>query len=65
MQIHLLIILPLLKFEMSQVLLFLMTAYGSAALGQLFFFHVVLIQKVIVMVALQRSSRKSFVFCEV
>jgi hypothetical protein len=42
-----------------------MTAYGSAALGQLFFFHVVLIQKVIVMVALQRSSRKSFVFGEV
>ncbi|XP_059659282.1 protein S-acyltransferase 18 [Cornus florida] len=27
------------------VLLFLMTAYGSAALGQLFFFHVVLIRK--------------------
>lgn len=33
-----------------------MTAYGSAALGQLFFFHVVLIRKVIFMVALQISS---------
>lgn len=37
---------------MPQVLLFLMTAYGTAALGQLFFFHVVLIRKVIVMVAI-------------
>lgn len=27
-------------------MLVLMTAYGSAALGQLFFFHIVLIQKV-------------------
>ncbi|GKB18925.1 hypothetical protein Tco_0852848 [Tanacetum coccineum] len=29
----------------TQVLLVLLTAYGSAALGQLFFFHVVLIRK--------------------
>lgn len=37
---------------MLQVLLVLMTAYSSAAMGQLFFFHVVLIRKVIIMVAL-------------
>lgn len=33
---------------MRQVLLVLVTAYGAAALGQLFFFHVVLIRKVFV-----------------
>lgn len=32
---------------MLQVFLVLMTAYGTAAMGQLFFFHVVLIRKVI------------------
>lgn len=32
--------------EMLQVLLALFTVYGSAAMGQLFFFHVVLIRKV-------------------
>lgn len=52
MQIQFFIDLYSLKFEMPQVLLFLMTAYGTAALGQLFFFHVVLIRKVIVMVAI-------------
>ena len=38
---------------MLQVLLVLMTAYSSAAMGQLFFFHVVLIRKVIIMFALE------------
>lgn len=42
--------------NLLQVLLVLMTAYGSAALGQLFFFHVVLIRKVNHMVAPQISS---------
>lgn len=32
--------------DVMQVLLTLLTAYGSAAMGQLFFFHVVLIKKV-------------------
>jgi len=32
---------------MVQVFLLLLTAYSSAALGQLFFFHVVLIRKVV------------------
>jgi palmitoyltransferase len=40
----------LLLVTMLQVLLVLMTAYSSAAMGQLFFFHVVLIRKVIIMV---------------
>ena len=40
----------LLLVTMLQVLLVLMTAYSSAAIGQLFFFHVVLIRKVIIMV---------------
>jgi hypothetical protein len=38
---------------MLQVLLVLMSAYSSAAMGQLFFFHVVLIRKVIIMFALE------------
>ena len=42
---------------MLQVLLVLMTAYSSAAMGQLFFFHVVLIRKVIIMVYLQDITK--------
>lgn len=34
------------NYKMLQILLVLMTTYGSAALGQLFFFHVILIRKV-------------------
>lgn len=36
------------SIQILQVLLTLMIAYGSAAMGQLFFFHVVLIRKVLV-----------------